>query len=124
MMRTIGYAVLAALSLFMAAQAGCEEERTMTEEAILSKLAVGMEQADVAAFFADHGIEYSLIPSDKLEGEQGLSRDPSKLGGRYVAIIRNVERTELAFESITISVEIDHDGRVVHVDVGRVTTGV
>jgi hypothetical protein len=50
--------------------------------------------------------------------------DPSKLGGRYVAIIRNVAHTDLAFESITISVEIDHDGRVVHVDVGRVTTGI
>jgi|ETNmetMinimDraft_26_1059896.scaffolds.fasta_scaffold80658_1 hypothetical protein len=96
----------------------------MTEETIRSKLAVGMEQAEVEAFFTDHRIEYSLIPPDQLEGEQGLSRDPSKLGGKYVAIIRNVERTELAFESIAISVEIDHDGRVVHVDVGRVTTGV
>ena len=123
-MRAFGYAVVVTMSLLMASQAGCKGEPTMTEETIRSKLAVGMEQAEVEAFFTAHGIEYSLIPPEQLEGEQGLSRDPSKLGGKYVAIIRNVERTELAFESIAISVEIDHDGRVVHVDVGRVTTGV
>lgn len=98
MMRTLGYAVLAALSLLMAAQAGCEEGPAMREEMIRSKLVVGMDQTDVEAFFADHGIEYSLIPSEKLEGEQGLSRDPSKLGGRYVAIIRNVWAARAASE--------------------------
>jgi hypothetical protein len=123
-MRALGFAVLVTMSLLMASQAGCEEKRDMTEETILSKLTVGMQQGEVEAFFADHGIEYSLIPPEELEGEQDLSRDPSKLGGRYVAIIRNVAHTDLAFESITISVEIDHDGRVVHVDVGRVTTGI
>jgi hypothetical protein len=123
-MRAFGYAVVLAISLLMASQADCKEEPTITEETIRSKLVVGMEQVEVEAFFTAHGIEYSLIPPEQLEGEQGLSRDPSKLGGKYVAIIRNVERSELAFVSITISVEIDHDGQVVHVDVGRATTGV
>lgn len=123
-MRAFGYAVVVAISLLMASQADCKEEPTITEETIRSKLVVGMEQAEVETFFTAHGIGYSLIPPELLEGEQGLSRDPSKLGGKYVAIIRNVERSEFAFVSITISVEIDHDGRVVHVNVGRATTGV
>jgi len=117
-------ALAVAASLLMTSLIACRQQHAMTEEEIRSNLRVGMDNAEVEKFFTDHGIEHSLIPSEELKEEEHLSRDPATLGGKYVAIIRDTKRRQSVSESITISVEIDHAGRVVHVDVGRVATGI